>query len=130
MTSSKNKFADYPRSVRSRTHAPHTIFELVTERVEADDRVVYTVQPGGSVAIPTGRIFIRFADGVNVADRTSDIENAGYKIAEKIDYAKNAAWLSEESGSIAKALAGIENLESIKGVENVEPQMLMKRVAK
>jgi hypothetical protein len=109
---------------------PYTVYERGKERAGSKDPVVYTSLPEGSPAVPTGRVFIRFKDGVKVADRNSDIEDAGYKIAEKIDYAENAAWLSERSGSVAKALAGIEKLESIKGVENVEPQMLMKRAAK
>ncbi len=135
MTLSKDNFAEYPRQVRSRTEEPHTIYDLVTE-VDHDagrtseGRAVYRSVPGGSLADPTGRIFIRFANGVDVADRESDIEKAGYKIAEKIDYAENAAWLVERSGSIGRSLSGIEKLERIKDVDNVEPQMLMKRASK
>lgn len=130
MTTSRDDFAEYPRKVRSRTLEPYTVYELVTERSGENERVVYTSQPGGSPAVPSGRIFIRFEDGINVADRKPEIEKAGYKIAENIAYAENAAWLSERSGSVAKALVGIEKLERINGVENVEPQMLMKRAAK
>lgn len=130
MTTSKDDFAEYPRKVRSRTQEPNTVYKLVEKSSTGNDRIAYTSQPEGSPAVPTGRVFIRFEDGLKVADRSTEIEDAGYKIAEKIDYAENAAWLSERSGSIARALAGIEKLESIKGVENVEPQMLMKRAAK
>ena len=75
-------------------------------------------------------MFIRFANGVSISERSAEIEKAGYKIVEKIDYAENAGWLADRSGSIAKALVGIEKLESIKDVENVEPQMLMKRASR
>jgi hypothetical protein len=133
----KNKFAEYPAKIRSRTQEPFQVYELVTAedqpaRSEAgkDPVATYVLQPGGSTAKPTGRIFIRLADGVNISERSDEIEKAGYEIAEKIDYAPNAGWLTERSGSVEKALAGIEKLESIKDVENVEPQMLMKRVAK
>lgn len=128
MTNSKDDFAEYPKRVRSRTQEPHTTFELVEERKSGGG--VYTTQPGGSHATPTGRIFIRFADGLDVADRAAEIEAAGYKIAETLAYATNAAWLTERSGSIGRALAGIKKLESIRDVENVEPQMLTKREAK
>ncbi len=86
---------------------------------------VYTLHPGGSMAVPTGQVFIRFADGVNVEERREEIETAGYKIAQKLDYAPNAAWLRASSGSIAEALSGIDKLQKLKDVENVEPQMLM-----
>ena len=125
MTNSKDDFAEYPKSIRNRTQEPHTTYELVNER-----KGVYATQPGGSHATPSGRIFIRFADGIDVADRVTEIEKAGYKIVETLAYATNAAWLTERSGSIGKALAGIKKLESIRDVENVEPQMLTKRVAK
>ena len=130
MTTSQDDFAEYPRKVRSRTRAPYVVYELVEERSHGSDRVVYATQPEGSAAVPTGRIFIRFEDGIDVAEREGEIEKAGYRIAEKIAYAENAAWLRERSGSVAKALTGIEKLEKIKGVENVEPQMLTSRVSK
>ena len=89
---------------------------------------VYALQSGGaagSMAVPTGRVFIRFADGVGVGNRESAIRNAGYEVDQKVDYAPNAAWLRARSGSIADALNGIETLRKIADVENVEPQMLM-----
>ena len=131
----KDKFADYPAKIRSRTQAPYVTYELVASDDEPSNAktaagVIYRIQPGGSTAEPTGRVFIRFPDGINISERATEIEKAGYEIAEKIDYAPNAGWLTERSGSVAKAITGIEKLESIKDVENVEPQMLMKRVAK
>jgi hypothetical protein len=89
---------------------------------------VYTLKSGGaagSMAVPTGRVFIRFADGVNVGDRTAEINQAGYKVDQKLDYAPHAAWLRASSGSIADALNSIQELQKIADVENVEPQMLM-----
>ena len=131
----KDKFAEYPSKIRSRTEEPNQVYEIVSAEDDAsgDDtagEAIYRIHPGGSTAKPTGRVFIRFADAVNISERAGEIEKAGYEIAEKIAYAPNAGWLTERSGSVAKALAGIEKLESIKDVENVEPQMLMKRVAK
>ena len=86
---------------------------------------VYTLQPGGSPAVPTGLVFIRLRDGVPIAASEAEITNAGYEIAERVEYAPNAAWLRARSGDIADALKGIERLTSIPDVENVEPQMLM-----
>ncbi len=87
---------------------------------------VYELQPGGSPAVPSGRIFIRFRDGVKASSRKADIEASGYRFLEEAPYAPNAAWLTSESDSIADALVGISKLEALQDVENVEPQMLMK----
>lgn len=86
---------------------------------------IYTLQPGGSFAIPTGLVFIRFAKGVEVDTQHEAIQNAGYEVAQSLSYAPNAAWLRAPSGSLLEALRGISRLESIPHVEAVEPQMLM-----
>jgi hypothetical protein len=93
----------------------------------APDKVspVYALGPGGSPAVPTGLVFIRFADGVGVGERLGEIKKAGYEVAETLAYAPNAAWLRAQSGNIADALAGLKALEKIPSVESVEPQMLM-----
>jgi hypothetical protein len=89
---------------------------------------VYAQQSGGgtgSMAVPTGRVFIRFADAVRVADRETEIRSAGYELDQKLDYAPNAAWLRARSGNIADALNGLATLAKLADVENVEPQLLM-----
>lgn len=91
---------------------------------------VYELKPGGSPAVPTGLVFIRFREGVDVASRQPDIERTGYEIAQTLPYASNAAWLRAGSGSVADALAGISKLESLPDLENVEPQMLMESVSR
>jgi hypothetical protein len=77
------------------------------------------------LAVPTGRVFIRFADDIKAGDREAEIRAAGYEVDQQVDYAPNAAWLRARSGSIADALKGIDALRKVTGVENVEPQMLM-----
>jgi len=91
---------------------------------------VYALRPGSAPVVPTGRVFIRFRDSVPVEGRLRDIEQAGYEIAQRIDYAPHAAWLKVRSGKIADSLKGIQGLEKITDVENVEPQMLTQRTAK
>lgn len=91
---------------------------------------IYELQPGGSPAVPTGLVFIRFREGVDIASRKQEIERSGYEIAQRVPYASNAAWLRAISASIADALAGIPKLEALPNIENVEPQMLMGSVPK
>jgi hypothetical protein len=88
---------------------------------------VYTPQGSESLAVPTGQVFIRFREGDVAEAHRSAIAEAGYEIAQMLDYAPQAAWLNAESGSVADALAGIDKLRAIANVESVEPQMLMQR---
>ncbi|MEH2215665.1 MAG: hypothetical protein V7K72_00755 [Nostoc sp.] len=88
---------------------------------------IYTVQPNGSLAVPTGLVFIRFAEGVDAESQRELINRAGYEITQSLNYAPHTAWLRARSGNIADAIAGIPLLEAIPKVENIEPQMLMER---
>jgi hypothetical protein len=89
---------------------------------------IYTLQADSSLAVPTGLVFIRFVEGVEVESRREAIKQAGYEIAQSLSYAPQAAWLHAKSGNILDALVGISKLESIPNVGNVEPQMLIERV--
>ncbi|MBW4677287.1 MAG: hypothetical protein KME52_25770 [Desmonostoc geniculatum HA4340-LM1] len=88
---------------------------------------IYTLQSNGSFAVPSGLVFIRFAEGVDVESQGEAINRAGYEVEQSLDYAPNAAWLRPRSGNINDAIAGISQLEAIPNVENVELQMLMER---
>lgn len=88
---------------------------------------IYTLQPNGSLAVPTGLVFIRFPEAVDVKSQREVINRAGYEIVESLPYAPHTAWLRAQSGNIADAIAGIPQLEAIPKVENIEPQMLMER---
>ena len=103
--------------------------EKADERQDPPGKIgpVYTLQPRGTPAVPTGRVFIRFKEGLPVEARLQEIERAGYEIAQRLEYAPHAAWLRARSGEIADALTRIPALEQIADVENVEPQMLMQR---
>jgi hypothetical protein len=88
---------------------------------------IYTLESNGSLAVPTGLVFIRFAESVDVESQHEVINRAGYEVAQSLDYAPHTAWLRAKSGKIADAIAGISQLEAIANVENVELQMLMER---
>jgi hypothetical protein len=85
---------------------------------------VYALQPGGSPAVPTGQIFMRFKEGTSAEKRRSDIEAAGYEIARLVSYAPHTAWLRPRSGKIVDALANLHALEKLAELENAQPQML------
>lgn len=93
----------------------------------ADVTAVYRLQPSGPLAVPTGQIYIRFAEGVAADSRSREIESAGYEIVKTSPYAPHTAWLKSTSGDIAHALSNLHALERLAGVENVEPQMLTTR---
>jgi hypothetical protein len=101
-----------------------------TREVQSSIGPVYELGPGGSLAVPTGLVFLRLREGVDAASRQREIEQAGFELKEVVPYAPNAAWLKARSGSIADSLEGITRLTALPDVESVEPQMLMKGSAR
>ena len=101
-----------------------------TREVQSSIGPVYELSPGGSLAVPTGLVFIRFRDGIDAGSRQQEIEKTGFEVTDSIPYAPNAAWLKPCSGSIADSLTGISKLAALPDVESVEPQMLMKSSAR
>jgi hypothetical protein len=77
-----------------------------------------------TIAVPTGRVLLRYGADTAVTERAADIKRAGYLIEEQLAYAPNAAWVRAADGSITSALRDLDALESLPGVENVEPQMI------
>lgn len=88
---------------------------------------VYRLQPDGPLAVPTGKIFLRFKEGLEAASRRKEIERAGYEIIETPPYAPSGAWVRAPGGDVARSLSNIKALEKLADVENVEPQMLVER---
>ncbi len=84
--------------------------------------------PEGPLAVPTGLLFIRFKEGTAAAERRGEIERSGYEIVKIPGYAPHAAWVRSRDGDIASSLRDMRSLASLRGVENVEPQMLMESV--
>lgn len=89
---------------------------------------IYALQTDGSLAVPTGLVFIRFVEEVDVESQRGALKQAGYAVAQSLSYAPHAAWLRAQSGKILDAIVKIPQLEAIPDVENVELQMLMARV--
>jgi len=85
---------------------------------------------GTVMVVPTGRIFVRFRDGVVASTRATDLERAGYRLAQMLPYAPNAAWVEADDQQIASALGNISRLERLGDVVNVEPQLLAPRIAR
>lgn len=86
---------------------------------------VYVLQPGGAVAVPTGLILLRFSNNVRAQSRAPELDKLGYDITEVLSYAPNCAWVRDAAGDISRGLGGISKLETLRNLENVEPQMLM-----
>ncbi len=86
-------------------------------------------QGAEAYAVPTGRVLVRFADSIKAESRAADLKKLGYRIAQTLAYAPNAAWLESESG-MTDALRNIEQVERLAGVENVAPQFWSPRASK
>jgi len=91
---------------------------------------VYESEPGGTPMVPSGRIFVRFAEGHRAEDREAQIASAGYVIQQVPEFAPHAAWVEARSGNIADALLHLSALQALPDMENVEPQVLSPRSAK
>jgi hypothetical protein len=83
---------------------------------------VYAMEPGGGLFVPTGTVWVRFAEGVDAASRAPDLEKIGFRIERSPKYAPNAAFVA--AAEPAAALSGLSALRALEGVEHVELQML------
>lgn len=89
---------------------------------------VYRLGLNGPQGVPSGRVFIRFKDTVQVKERQQELNACGYSISEELSYAPHAAWLQSVDGNIATALQTFAKLRALRDVILVEPQMLMRPV--
>ncbi len=89
---------------------------------------VYSLEPSGLLAVPTGLILVRFADNIRAANQKDAVQRIGYIIDQELPYAPQAIWVKPANGDIAFALHNAAMLEAQPHVENVEPQMLMESV--
>jgi hypothetical protein len=85
---------------------------------------------GGTLAVPTGRMFVRFAEGADPRAASEALAAAGFRVASVPGYAPGAAWVEPVDGGIGGALGRIAALRAIPGVEHAEPEMLTERGAR
>lgn len=88
------------------------------------------LQPGGALVVPTGRAFVRFAEGERPDRHTDDLRAAGFELEEVPSYAPHAAWVRPAGGGVVEGLQLLERLERLPGVESVEPQLLTQAARK
>ena len=86
---------------------------------------VYRLGEHGPLAVPTGKVFLRFEEQTSFEDHREEIERYGFEIDQILAYALHAGWVEPSSHKIADAISRFEELKQIRGVEAVEPQMLM-----
>ena len=86
---------------------------------------VYRLGEQGPLAVATGAVFIRFAEGDAVEAHRSEIEQVDFRIDRGPAYATHAAWVRPSSGRVDEALVRLPDLLALPGVESVEPQMLL-----
>ena len=96
-----------------------------------DDAIpVYSAGADGPLAVPTGRLFVRFNEGIKPADHTAALRKLGFTIEKTLSYAPSAAWVAPVAGNATAALEHLEALEKLPDVAHVEPQMIMQRSEK
>lgn len=78
--------------------------------------------PNGRLVYPTGKVWVRFAEGTDARDRAADLAAAGFTIDSIPGYAPHGAFVT--AGNAAAALNGLEKLRALDGVEHVEPQVV------
>lgn len=84
----------------------------------------------GHLAVPTGKVSVRFADGTDARSRADDLKRAGFRIESVPRFAPHTAWVSTEDDDIVRALCGVARLATLRDVVHVEPQLLLPRAAR
>jgi hypothetical protein len=85
---------------------------------------VYRHVPGGKLAVPTGRVLVRFGEGDLAVDHEADLGRAGFEVEEVLSYAPHAAWVRPKGGGVVDALRGLERLAALTGLHHLEPQLI------
>jgi len=96
-------------------------------RADLAERVVgpvYRQIPSGRVAVPTGRVFVRFGEGDTARAHEHELTASGYQLEEVAAYAPHSAWVRAATGATADGLRHLDRLKQLPRVENVEPQLI------
>ena len=123
---------ELPKRLRVSLTNPRAYFVLRDSETTHHDTEKTDLEPiyeadGGGEARPTGRILVRFGSPDELDHARGAIGEAGYDVERVLSYAPQAAGVRSATGAIADGLRNIPKLESIEGIENVEPEMLRKK---
>jgi hypothetical protein len=138
--------SDYPSKLRvgeTRLLLRADCYALLGEPGSGQVQVIYGEPPAGSPtvgvyspagsptwAVPTGRLFVRVAQGKRISAHRDAIEAAGFGIEKIPDFAPHSARVVALSGNPADALSRIERLTAVPGIVHVEPELLRARSAR
>jgi hypothetical protein len=119
--------SEFPEAISQSLPGGRTLKRIDGER----DRVpAYAASDDAPRGVPTGRILVRFSEGMRFDQHAASIAAAGFVVEAALSYAPHAGWVRAASGDIADALRYFDRLASIPGVQHVEPQLLYTRVLK
>ena len=82
------------------------------------------------LAVATGRLWVRFAEGIDATQKREKVEKVGCSLEELPPWTARGAWVRASSGKAVDALAAAAVLAGLPGVEHVEPQMLLSSLRK
>ena len=85
---------------------------------------VYRAGAHGAITAPTGRVFVRFREGVHADRKGPELAEAGFRLESVPGYAPHAAWVRAANGGVVDALVELGQLHRVADVEHVEPQLV------
>ena len=85
---------------------------------------VYRAASGGTLAVPTGRVFVRFGEDCSPDEQNAIAQGAGYRTESTPSWAPHSAWLVAAVGGAREALAALPGLLARRGVRHAEPELL------
>lgn len=97
-----------------------TRYELVSD--EPSGKPKYRAE-SGQVAVPTGRLFVRFAEGVDAAAQEHALEKLGMRVDNAVEWAPHTLWCAASDGTVASALEALTDVQGLPRVERVEPEL-------
>lgn len=78
----------------------------------------------GTLGVATGRVFVRFREGVDPRSREPDLARLGLRVAEVPPYAPHAAWLESTGSDPLAPLAALDAIRALPGVDHAEAELL------
>jgi hypothetical protein len=85
---------------------------------------VYAQEPTGNLAVPTGRVFLRFGAGGRPTDWVARLQHHGFAPVENQRDAPGTAWVAPIDGRIEAGLARLGQLAALTGIEAAEPELV------